>query len=545
MMRRLSILLSALMTASACGGSTTTETLSPATSSATTTLQAVTTTTTALLTTTTAVPTTTTASPDETVTTTAALLTTTVASPDETVTTTTALTTTTVASTTTAAAGPVIETERQISWDDSCVDVAVETSYGRRNATLLYWNFYSDPNLASLEIRTRPSEAASGDVGSYKSGGFGLVNYRSHAIPVHADLEYEFALPRGPGNRVVIDVELVTGHADGTSCESTMFTGIVPPELTDVEAGLTVPTGVSVNLSRYADMVIPDPTLEALIYAFADYTGPHGMGEQEPEYSAWQIADDKVILDYEPELRHFLFGDTQDLGDWEAAAQMLEILNVIHPDLDPRFATTIHEVSFPQFHPLCERWMLVGGRGIHPCRRGQNSAYFSRGNSDYENSRGFVYHNTWVVDSEDLTQPDAWPQWEIGVFQNNPCCTINFHEFGHAVGLNHTYCAYNAMSTWEDRPHMTRPWGADDLAGMAIHLDPRTETGMDIYQAAVALGIAQDSRFSEMIKKPWRACGRQDSGWNDFADRIYEDHVLSINVGTNHPDNRTPIRYDR
>ncbi len=331
-----------------------------------------------------------------------------------------------------------------------------------------------------------------------------------------------------------------------------MFTGFAHPELSDVEAQLTVPTAVLVDLSRYADVAVPDPTLEALIHAFAGYRGWHGMGEEEPDYSAWKIWDDKVIRDYEPKLRHFLFGDTQDLGDWEVAAHMLEIVNVIHPDLDPRFATTIHEVNFPQFHPLCERWMLSGDPWDHPCQRDKNSAYFSDGSTrpqngypDYENSRGHLYHNTFVVDAEDLARTDARPEWTIGTVVNNPCCSINFHEFGHAVGLEHTYCAYNAMSWWEDRPYMTMPWGTDDLAGMAIHLDPRTEPGMDIYQAAEALGIAQDSRFNEMIGKPWRACGRQDPGWTDFADRIYENHVSSTNLGTNHPDDRTPILYDR
>jgi len=338
-----------------------------------------------------------------------------------------------------------------------------------------------------------------------------------------------------------------------------MFAGLIPPKLSEAEKLLTAPDGIVVDQSRYSDQMVPEPTLEALVYAFAEYRGPHGMGDEEPDYSAWQIWDDKQIRDYEPELRHFLFGETQDLGDWEAAAQMLEILAIIHPDLDPRFATTVEEVNFPQFHPVCERWILAGdwmafgnSNSNHPCQRNGNGAYFSdeatraqNGYSGYQQSRGHLYHNTFVIDAEDLSRPDARDEWTVGANVNNPCCTINFHELGHAVGLEHTYCAYSALSRWEDRPYMTAPWSADDLAGMAIHLDPRTTHGMDIRQAAAALGIRQDARFDEMVANPWRACGRQDPAWTAFADRIYADHISSTNLGTDHPNSRTPRLYDR
>ena len=471
-------------------------------------------------------------------------------------------TTTTAAPTTTTApqepVGPVVETGRRISWNGTCTDIGVGTTYGRTDTTLT-WEFDNDPDLTGLEVRTRPSEASTGNLSSGRSGGFGLVNWQRHVVPVDDGLVYEFALPRGPGNPVQLDVDLVVEHTNRTTCEAPMFVGLVPPELSETEQLLTVPEGIVVDQSRYADLIAPEPTLEALVYAFAEYRGPHGMGDEEPEYSAWKVWDGKEIRDYEAELRHFLFGDTQDLGDWEAAAHMLEILAIIHPDLDPRFATTVEEVNFPQFHPICERWILVGDwmaagnpNSNHPCQRNGNGAYFSdestraqNGYIGYQRSRGHLYHNAFVIDAEDLARPDARDEWAVGTVVNNPCCSINFHEVGHAVGLEHTYCAYSALSRWEDRPYMTAPWSADDLAGMAIHLDPRTTHGMDIHQAAAALGIERDTRFDEMVVNPWRACGRQDSGWNDFADRIYEDHVLSTNVGTNHPDNRTPTLYDR
>ena len=141
-----------------------------------------------------------------------------------------------------------------------------------------------------------------------------------------------------------------------------------------------------------------------------------------------------------------------------------------------------------------------------PCQRKDNSAYFSDvstrqlGDSPgFADARGWTYHNTWVIDAKDLERPDARDEWEVGEVVQNPCCTINFHEVGHAMGLEHTYCAHSAVGRWEDRPYMTATWSTDDLAGMAVHLDPRTTHGMTIHEAADALGIAQDDRFDDMV----------------------------------------------
>ena len=415
------------------------------------------------------------------------------------------------------------------------------------------WEFDDVPDLTSLEVRTRPSDALTGDRGGSRTAGFGLVSWQRHEIPIHDVRAYEFTVPRATAYQVMLAVDLVAELADGTTCESLLFTEVEHSETTEEERRLTVPYDITVDRSRYAGLVFPEPTLEALVFAFAEYTGPHGMGDTQPDYSQWTVPDHIGIRDYEPALRHFLFGSTQGRGDWETAAHLLEILAVFHPDLDPRFATSIDEVNFPQFHPLCERWVLDEELDKHrPCQRSRNSANFDgsstqewSGNPGYREARGWTYHNTWVVDAEDLERPDARDDWSVGQIVRNPCCSINVHEVGHAMGLSHTYCAHSAMARWEDRPYMTTAWSAEDLAGIAIHLDPRTTHGMNIREAAEALGIEQDDHFDDMLASPWRACGRQDSGWNDFADRIYEDHVLSTNLGTNHPDNRTPILYDR
>ena len=459
---------------------------------------------------------------------------------------------TTTAPPTTTTSGPVVVTGRRLAWSSPCGDADLDGTYGRTDAAISL-TFDAQPSLSALELRTRPADALDGDRGGHGTGGFGIVHWRRYELDADDGPGHEFALPRSTPYPMAHVVDLVAGLADGTTCEARMFTEVEHAETTDEERRLTVPVDIAVDRSRYADVVLPGPTLEALVYAFASYRGWHGMGDEEPEYPMWKVWEDKTIRDYEPELRHFLFGNTQDRGDWEAAAHMLEILAVLHPDLDPLFATTVDEVNFPQFHPLCERWMLDGDLDQNrPCQRKDNSAYFSDvstrqlGDSPgFADARGWTYHNTWVIDAKDLERPDARDEWEVGEVVQNPCCTINFHEVGHAMGLEHTYCAHSAVGRWEDRPYMTATWSTDDLAGMAVHLDPRTTHGMTIHEAADALGIAQDDRFDDMVANPWRACGRQHPGWTAFADRIYANHVSSENVETNHPDGRAPILYDR
>ncbi len=558
--------LGLLVVTAACGGDT--DTTSPANAPAPTTaapaqttapsstaVPATTTTpasaTTAAQTTTASEPTSTTAAPTTTAPTTTASPTTTAAP------TTTAPTTT--APTTTGPPGPVVVSGQKLAWTGPCADAGLDGTYGRTDTTLT-WTFATQPTLGSMEVRTRPAESSTGDLGSALTGGFGLVNWRRHAIPVHEARSYEVVLPRPIGNRIALDVDLVVDQPDGPTCVMPLFTKLVHAEADEDERRLSVPAGIVLDRSRYADLTLPEPTVEALVHAFAEYRGPNGMGDDEPDYEAWRVWDGKVIRDYDAELRHFLFGDALDLGDWEAAALMLEVLAALHPDLDPRFATTIDEVNLPQFHPLCERWILDGDwmgdadprSDQQPCQRSRNGAYFSEastqewyGYPDWRRSRGFLYHNSWVVDADDLTREDAWPDWPLGGTVNNPCCSINFHEASHAMGLEHNYCAYSAVSRWDGLPYMTAPWSADDLAGMAIHLDPRTTHGMDIRQAADALGIPRDARFDELVANPWRACGRQDPAWTAFADLIFARHVSSANLGTNHPDDRTPILYDR
>ena len=381
-----------------------------------------------------------------------------------------------------------------------------------------------------MYLRTSPSKN--------HTKGFGLLSLSQYEISDMTDLSYQYQLVSPSAYQLAIDIDLITEYQDGMGCASRMFSDLIYPEATTVEKRLTVPDGILVDYSRYADIVVPEPTVEALIFAFAEYKGGHAPSLQEIDYSIWRIYPEQTIEAYSPELRLYLFGEGVDYGDWESAAHMLEILSVITPELDPRFARDIDEVTLPQFHMFCESWMVPEYK--KHCDMESNAAAFSNGpvrryyashrSLDGSNTRGFLWFQSRIV-----TEPREGKGEKIGDIATNPCCSINFHEFSHSVGLNHNYCPYSSVSRWEDRPYMTKPFSEDDLAGMAVHLDPRTEHGMTIEEAADALGIEKNERYYELVEKPWLACGEQHPTWEEWADRIYKDHISSDLVETNHP----------
>lgn len=422
-------------------------------------------------------------------------------------------------------------------WDLSCDSVAVKTEYVIYGSKLK-WTFDSNPNLTAMSLRTSPSQHPS------KTDGFGLMSFRQFKVAVTNSLSYEYELINPSGYQLAIDVELVTEHKGGATCVSKMYKPLSYPEESQVIKDLVIPAGLTIDYDKYSDIVIPAPTLESLIQAFAKYDSVvHGDGQ--PDYDMWRItgAQEDRIRDYDPKLRVYLFGDGADAGDWQTVRLILEIINAIKPSLEPRFAATIDEVSLPQFHTFCEAWMDSLDYNKH-CNMNGNAALFSDGpiKQGSSGSRGYNWYQS--IMAQEYAGKDLY-KYDHGDSVSNPCCSINFHEIGHGFGLEHTYCAHSSVSRWADRSYMTKIWNQDDLAAIAVHLDPRTKTGMNIHEAAAALGIEKDSRYHDLIEKPWLACGNQASGWDKLAERIYEEYVNSGYVETQHPDNRNSVQFAR
>jgi hypothetical protein len=413
------------------------------------------------------------------------------------------------------------------NWYQSCEEESRHTRY-MEDALNISWEFDRTPAAAGISnmfLRVSPSEHRN------LTRGFGFLSLKQHEIDDLTHLSYQRQLANPSAYQLAVGVELVTEYFGGMTCISPMFSNLMYPEATIEERRLTAPEGINMDNSRYAEIVIPEPTLEALIFAFAEYKGRQVStnGNAGIDYSIWRIYPEDTIEKYFPKLRLFLFGDGVDQGDWEAEAHILEILSVIKPELDPRFARDIDEVTLPVFNTFCETWMVPPYTPNMHCNMTSNAGYFSEGPTrHFADSRGLIWKQYRVA-----TKPHRSGRYQIGDVTSSPCCSFHFHEFSHSVGLNHNYCAYSSVGRWENKPYMTKPFSEDDLAGMAVHLDSRTKHGMTIEEAADALGITRDERYDELVEKPWLACGEQHPTWEQFADLIYQDHISSDRVETN------------
>ena len=84
---------------------------------------------------------------------------------------------------------------------------------------------------------------------------------------------------------------------------------------------------------------------------------------------------------------YFLFGSETEIKRW-AVAQMLEIIAVLAPHLDARFATSVDEVTFPSFRLGVNlgRLLVLSPIGQtefqQPCQRRGNGAYSVMGPLD-------------------------------------------------------------------------------------------------------------------------------------------------------------------
>ena len=309
---------------------------------------------------------------------------------------------------------------------ESCQEQSLYTTYSNDSQNIS-WKFDRTPEVAGVTqmyFRTSPSEHEE------STKGFGLLSLDQIEITDLTQLSYQHKLINPSGYQLAVDTELITEYSGGMVCQSMMFSDLLYPEGTELEKQLALPEGIEVNHSRYQDIVIPEPTLEALIFAFADYNGGYVKSLDNIDYSLWTINASQTITDYSPDYNLYLFGDGLDYGDWEAATLMLEVLGTIDPDLNPKFATTVDEVSIGQFHIFCESWMLQGSSiNRRPpnykkhCNMTSNAAAFSDAPTrTFADSRGLIWHQSRIV-----TEPQQGRGEQAGDIATNPCCTINFH----------------------------------------------------------------------------------------------------------------------
>ena len=102
-----------------------------------------------------------------------------------------------------------------------------------------------------MYLRTSPSQRQD------RTKGFGLLNLSQHEISDMTDLSYQYQLIKPSAHQLALDldIDLITEYQDGMACTSRMFSDLFYPRATTVEKRLTVPEGILVDYSRYADIV--------------------------------------------------------------------------------------------------------------------------------------------------------------------------------------------------------------------------------------------------------------------------------------------------
>ena len=152
---------------------------------------------------------------------------------------------------------------------ESCQEQSLYTTYSNDSQNIS-WKFDRTPEVAGVTqmyFRTSPSKHEE------LTKGFGLLSLDQIEITDLTQLSYQHKLINPSGYQLAVDTELITEYSGGMICQSKIVSDLMYPEATEFEKQLVLPEGIEVNHSRYQDIVIPEPTLEALIFAFADYNG--------------------------------------------------------------------------------------------------------------------------------------------------------------------------------------------------------------------------------------------------------------------------------
>ena len=401
---------------------------------------------------------------------------------------------TTTAPTTTAPAAPAttVSWESVTGWD--CASTKTFPVSRRYQDSLLELEFGISPTaigFTAVSVQTVPSQSPNfWSWDGNATNGFNEVNVRRIGLTNLSSTSSSVEMASPTPTRVNVAVSLVAEHSDGSVCELSIFPDFTYESGVALSGQVTIPAGVVVNNSRYASFTLPEPTAEALIYSISQ-DDPYGE-------NGARNTRDELISDFPAKFRTALYGDP-GLTHWEIVAELIEILRVVAPDLDARFASTHEEVTFPIHVTSCATWKRESD--LSSCNSRGMGGFASNGPIESgvmtsAESRGYI----WLDQS-----PDGCPWCSLTTLR---------HEIGHGVGLPHVNCP-GSMMIVPDNQGMY--WSASDLAGIAVHQDPRTIDKMTLDEARAALGIPEDSRWNELVADRSLACSNPTASFDDLA----------------------------
>ena len=281
---------------------------------------------------------------------------------------------------------------------------------------------------------------------------------------------------------------------------------------------VVVPPGININVNRFSDQALPEPSAASLILAGSEgYEGESGWR------SDWSLIAGIGRFPYP--LKFALYGEPRHIH-WEVVAEVIEVLNHIAPSLRADFAETHADVTLPIHISVCESWQESSSPNF--CS-GRSSG---QANSDFRTA--FESH-VWI---------DVRDYFRDSYLTNLP--TVR-HELGHIAGLLHTPCPGSQMSISSEVGQGVY-FNASDLATIATIHDDRFVGGMTLEEARVALDIEKDSTWENTLANPTLACNvlGDDPNWNSLHAEYASTAVIDGGTHTS-PDfdgDGVPDRFD-
>ena len=420
-------------------------------------------------------------------------------------TTTTALATTTTTPTTTTAIPTSNTNPINITGWSCASDRQPTVSYTYQNSVISLNNDESVYPLESFQevyISTEPNnEGPSGWMGGSETNGF--------------NEHYFTKTPFGSGNismlnptphNVPVRVSLTVVYPSGSSCTSTIFNNFSYETGPSLDDPIDLPSGVNVNNNRYSSFVLPEPTIESVIYSVS-------QNDPYQETPGWQT---ETIRDFSTKLRVALYGDPKQ-HHWQVIADVIEVLQVIAPDLDARFATTHREVTLAIHVIECTDWR----RNIEQesCNSfGMGGGYSDGATREWTNLLSSIpsgnLGSLWL-DSSAVTE-----------WGDNSITTLR-HEFGHVVGLPHVKCSGSMMIVPDNQGMF---FTGSDLAGIAVHQDPRTTHNMTADEARlILLPDVSDADWNAVMDNRSLICNNPTASFDQLASDLAANSVRSDN----------------
>ena len=352
------------------------------------------------------------------------------------------------------------------------------------------FQFDFDINPASSRVKqvflgTTPAMGKRHEWDANNTNGFNLHHFRR---TVFEDLSAtSFIVPMLSPTSVPVNVTVTLNAQleDASWCTALLVDNFSYNQGLQGADAITIPEGVTIDYDRYSGFTVPQPLAESVIYA---------MSSNDPyqERPGWM---DVPLRDYPAKLRVALYG-VPTTTHWQIAAELIEVIRAIAPDLDARFATTHEEVTMPLHVTACPEWKIKTEE--HPCNsRGMDGSFSDGGYRDggLAETRGYL----WISGSSGYTT------------------TLIRHEMVHQMGLGHVKCK-GSISIVPD--YQGQYWTASDLAAIAVHQEVRTTHGMTMDQARSALGIPKDSRWEELLADRSLVCENQVAAYDALAAKL-------------------------